>query len=65
MDNTISFNIIKMELIAKKYQLKTSQVKDMYLFTLDDYDLLDRACQYLANGETRADVARRIIMDWW
>lgn len=64
-DKFISFNELKLTQIAKKYDLKPSQVNDMYLFTLDDYELLDRACKHLSNGETRADVARRIVMDWW
>lgn len=64
MENTISFSMKKIEKLAKEHELQISQVKDMYLFTLDDYDLLAKACQYLAKGETRADVARRIVMDW-
>lgn len=65
MENTISFSMKKIEKLAKEHELLISQVKDMYIFTLDDYALLEKACEYLAKGETRADVARRIIMGWW
>lgn len=62
-DNSKSFNFLIIEQLVQKYNLKPSQVKDMYLFTLDDYEMLDKACKYLAKGETRADVVRRIVLD--
>lgn len=60
---TISFIRYKLQKLSRKYQLTTVEIEELYIRTLDDYTLLERACQHLAAGEDIEEVSLMIIAE--
>lgn len=61
--NTIPYTPYKIHKLARKYGLTPTEVEELYIRTLDDYQLLERACQLLASGEDMEEVSLMIICE--
>lgn len=59
----MNYKQAKLRQLARKYLLTPSQVEDLYIRTLDDYALLERACQLLAAGEDEEEVYIFIVVE--
>lgn len=59
----MNYKQAKLRQISRKYLLTPSQVEDLYIRTLDDYQLLERACRLLAAGEEPEEVYIFIVVE--
>lgn len=53
----------KLTRLARKYKLTLADVEEIYIRTLDDYQLLEKACCMLASGEDMEEVSLMIIRE--
>lgn len=61
--NIFSFTAHKLSQLAKKYSLSFNQVEYLYLRTLDDFVLLEKACRSLVDGDDIEEVSLMIIWE--